>query len=52
MITIDGITYRICGCLDNGFKLAVMDDATGIGRILVRDTLDGPWRLWQPGGGP
>ncbi len=52
MITIDGIAYRICGYLDFPLLLAVMDDERDIGHLLVRDTLEGPWRLWKPGGAP
>ncbi len=47
-IVVDGAAYRICGYL-NSLTLLVMD-AADIGRVLVRDTPDGPWRLMKPGG--
>jgi hypothetical protein len=49
-IIIDGIAHRVVGYLDDGYMLAVMNDTTGIGRVLIRDTLDGPWRLRELGG--
>jgi hypothetical protein len=47
-ITVDGRAYRVVGSLDNGHKLAVWDDAEDVGRVLVRDDADGPWRRWIP----
>jgi hypothetical protein len=42
-IAIDGVTYRWVGFFDSGYKLAVMD-SDGISHVLIRDTIDGPWR--------
>jgi hypothetical protein len=46
-IIVDGRAYRVVGFLD-GSRLAVWDDAEDVGRILFRDTPDGPWRRWIP----
>ncbi len=45
MIEVGGVNYRWCGFLDGGLKIHV-EDSDGVGRVLIRDTLDGPWRLW------
>ncbi len=44
-IVLDGVSYHVVGYLDGGHKLAVADP-NGVNRILIRDTLDGPWRRW------
>ncbi len=44
-IVLDGVTYRVVGYLDSGYMLAVTDP-NGVNRVLIRDTLDGPWRRW------
>jgi len=46
-ITVDGHSYRVCGSVGSDNALAVIDEACGIGRMLVRDSADGPWRLWS-----